>query len=286
MSDSPKLNSVSGPMAYRRKASRTTHNAHKPASDDTYKPKNHRKQAPVKNETSNASTKKAQKPSNKRHITQKADTSNKKTEKDAEPHFMTNAEVREWFREAEAEYEKDKKAGRFDSYVPAASRQFDCSAFVKQLVSTKTEVRGLENSIHNPNRAQISEAVEPQDQPKEDQAKNQGSSQPQQSNRTAQKPTGASKAQGSHAQRSKTSQKGKGVDCDQPHYMSDAELKQWYIDADREYEEKKKAGYNKDYVPAGGHPPAVSSRASNKENGGAKPAKGMASSMHAPKKQE
>ncbi|KAJ4402712.1 hypothetical protein N0V85_005258 [Neurospora sp. IMI 360204] len=31
--------------------------------------------------------------------------------------------------------------------------------------------------------------------------------------------------------------------------MTDEEVKQWFLDADREYEEKKKTGYHKDYVP-------------------------------------
>ncbi|KAK3498666.1 hypothetical protein B0T13DRAFT_511803 [Neurospora crassa] len=42
-------------------------------------------------------------------------------------------------------------------------------------------------------------------------------------------------------------------DAERPHYMSDAEVREWFRQADIEYENKKKAGYNKNYVPAGGH---------------------------------
>lgn len=79
-----------------------------------------------------------------------------------------------------------------------------------------------------------------ENQAKEDQAKEQNSSQPQQSDPSAQQPTGTSKAQSSGPQQSGVSRKWKEVDSDSPHYMSDAEVKQWYIDADREYEERKK----------------------------------------------
>ncbi|KAK3355781.1 hypothetical protein B0H65DRAFT_564716 [Neurospora tetraspora] len=63
--------------------------------------------------------------------------------------------------------------------------------------------------------------------------------------------------------------------------MTDEEVKQWFLDADREYEEKKKAGYHKNYVPAGGHTPDFSSfiRAHSRPQR----TTGMENSMYAPK---
>ncbi|KAH7634125.1 hypothetical protein B0T09DRAFT_388143 [Sordaria sp. MPI-SDFR-AT-0083] len=57
------------------------------------------------------------------------------------------------------------------------------------------------------------------------------------------------------------------TDPDAPHHMSNAE-----------------AGYYKDYVPAGGHPPDFSKFI--REHRGTKPTSGLAKSMHAPKVQE
>ncbi|EGO52273.1 hypothetical protein NEUTE1DRAFT_142173 [Neurospora tetrasperma FGSC 2508] len=79
--------------------------------------------------------------------------------------------------------------------------------------------------------------------------------------------------------------KGSGTQsgAEGPHYMSDAEVREWFRQADIDYENKKKAGYNKDYVPAGGHTPDFSAfRAKFPASNVIVP--GMKNSLHAPLK--
>lgn len=106
-----------------------------------------------------------------KQATQKARPTENKANKIGESHFMTNAEVRQWFRETEENYEREKKvpmyqlslntrdsftnlglqAGKYDKYVPAGGQAPDISAFCKMFdPSNASGPGGLKNSIHAP----------------------------------------------------------------------------------------------------------------------------------------
>ncbi|KAJ4402713.1 hypothetical protein N0V85_005259 [Neurospora sp. IMI 360204] len=73
-----------------------------------------------------------------------------------EPHIMTDAEVKEWFRQAEVEYEEKKKAGHYKDYVPAGGHTPDFSAFRAKFSTSKANVPGgLKGSMHAPSPAEL-----------------------------------------------------------------------------------------------------------------------------------
>ncbi|EAA29628.1 hypothetical protein GE21DRAFT_1640 [Neurospora crassa] len=66
------------------------------------------------------------------------------------PHCMSDAEVREWFRQADIEYENKKKAGYIKDYVPAGGHAPDFSAFRAKFPASNVIAPGMKNSLHAP----------------------------------------------------------------------------------------------------------------------------------------
>ncbi|KAK3497155.1 uncharacterized protein B0T23DRAFT_393441 [Neurospora hispaniola] len=76
-------------------------------------------------------------------------------------HYMSDAEVREWFRQADIDYENKKKnnstdtmrltqAGYNKDYVPAGGHTPDFSAFRAKIPASNVIVPGMKNSLHGP----------------------------------------------------------------------------------------------------------------------------------------
>ncbi|KAK3397569.1 hypothetical protein B0T20DRAFT_479769 [Sordaria brevicollis] len=79
-------------------------------------------------------------------------TASKEETSGYKPHFMTRAEVRKWFADAEADYEAAKKKGKYDNYVPAAGNAPILSEHWINLEGVGRPARGLANSMHAPRR--------------------------------------------------------------------------------------------------------------------------------------
>ncbi|KAK3355780.1 hypothetical protein B0H65DRAFT_564713 [Neurospora tetraspora] len=82
------------------------------------------------------------------HPAAKRTTTSKEQNPSDDLHVMTDAEVKQWFAEAEADYEAAKKRGEFDNYVPAAGRAPDFSKFRQQFDANGKPAKGLANSRH------------------------------------------------------------------------------------------------------------------------------------------
>ncbi|KAJ4379027.1 hypothetical protein N0V85_008920 [Neurospora sp. IMI 360204] len=130
MSDFPKRNASFNPNAYRSQAAYDAHLTASRVNKNAPKPGNasnpngyrgHAAQSAYQNHSrgNNNNTPKNKQFLQKKHATQKAGTSSNEAVNTDKPHFMTDEEVRQWFREAEADYERDKKAGKYDSLVPS-----------------------------------------------------------------------------------------------------------------------------------------------------------------------
>lgn len=105
----------------------------------------------------------------KNHKQGTSSNNNKATKGKADEfHHPTDKEldeyVRNFYAELNADYERDKKAGKLDDYVPAAGRAPDFSAFRKEFGGEKAKVAGGElcNSMHNPKKPSGSAGAKPQ----------------------------------------------------------------------------------------------------------------------------
>ncbi|CCC06104.1 unnamed protein product [Sordaria macrospora k-hell] len=65
--------------------------------------------------------------------------------------------VKQWFAEANADYEAAKKKGEFDNYVPAAGRAPDFTKFRQMFDTNGKPVNGLGNSRHAPKTPEADE---------------------------------------------------------------------------------------------------------------------------------
>ncbi|KAK1780685.1 hypothetical protein QBC45DRAFT_323130 [Copromyces sp. CBS 386.78] len=132
-------------------------------SNSTFRANGNRGQAENSFRGTNNALKKEpfQKPQN-RQVTQNAKTSTNKDEYRLPTEEELVEYVRDFYREANADYERDKAAGRFDTYIPAGGRQPDFSDFRKRFNGTNTTAGGLKDSMHAPKKAPNSVVAKPQ----------------------------------------------------------------------------------------------------------------------------
>ncbi|KAK3951031.1 hypothetical protein QBC32DRAFT_393467 [Pseudoneurospora amorphoporcata] len=132
-------------------------------SNSTFRANGYRGQAEDSFRGNNNALKKEpfQKPQN-RQVTQNAKTSTNKDEYRLPTEEELVEYVRDFYREANADYERDKAAGRSDTYIPADGRQPDFSDFRKRFNGTNTKAGGLKDSMHAPKKAPNSVVAKPQ----------------------------------------------------------------------------------------------------------------------------